>query len=411
MKRPLEIPLVARDVRALLDDHPTIATVACIGVVFSVALSVALSLIGTSVRASLISALELESRDAILVEGRGRATPCSIDQVRCDHRDGKVDERVAGAIRDAFGSRDVGELVDAQSVITTAGYAPRTVRLLAIDDAWMAMQPVRWLAGRGFSAAAAHGDRRETLIGHTLADSITITTGRMLAEIRLDGKRHSIVGVIESGATAITTMDNAIIIPRQSRDLFARLRDGQRQMLVRLKPGPAGTGNRATLIGVLRQAEHLRPRDSLMLEVRGLEEHMGFIDTVWQQLNSALWRIALLLALTASVGVGALQFTVAAARCHEMGVRRAVGARKRELIILGVQGALWFMCFSSSVGVLLAVLACSSVAFHLGVPIVGFGAAVFLGVLPALVCGATAGGLAFAHFARMHPSQLLGRAL
>ena len=403
---------VAQALRLTMSDHPAIALVAWCGVVVSVALSVALSLIGTSVRASLVADLELGSRDAMVIESRGAGTtPCTLEQFRCDARDATLTERAVTATRDAFGDHDVGELYESQITLSTRGYEPRTVRLLAVDEPWLAMQPIRWRTGRGFATAEMRGDRRVTLIGHSLVDSITAETGQSPRELRLDGIPHTIIGVIESGVTAITSMDNAIIVPRQSHDLPAGIRSGRRRLLVHVNYGAAGDEARATLVGVLRQAGHLRPLDSLTLEIRGFDDHMGLIDKVWKQLDSALWRLALLLALTASVGVGALQYTVAAARRHELGVRRAVGARKYELVWLGVFDSLSFMCVSSSIGAVLAVLTCASVAIYLDAHIVGVGAALLLGVGPVLVCGAAAGGIAFGHFARMQPSELLGRSL
>ena len=261
------------------------------------------------------------------------------------------------------------------------------------------------------STADTHGDQRVALIGHSLIDSLTAAMGRTPVEIRLDGKLHSIIGVIESGVTAITSVNNAIVVPLQTHDFPAQRHEGQRRMLLRVAYGPAGDAARATLIGVLRQAQRLRPRDSLSLEMRGLAENTELIDTVWRRLKSALWRLALLLALTASIGVGALQYTVAAARRHELGVRRAVGACRRELVVLGVLGSFWFMCFSSSIGAVLAMVVCSALATYFDLHIVGIGAALWLGVGPALLCGAAAGGIAFGYFARMEPSKPLGRAL
>ena len=44
----------------------------------------------------------------------------------------------------------------------------------------------------------------------------------------------------------------------------------------------------------------------------------------------------LLLSVAASVSIGALQYTIAASRRHELGVRRAVGARRLDLVIEGM---------------------------------------------------------------------------
>jgi putative ABC transport system permease protein len=405
-----DLSLIVRDAHSVFTEHRTIAVVAWVGVVVAVLLSAALSLLGTSIRASVVTDLELAFRNATLVQSGTLALgKCPLAAMRCDGRPTELSERTSDALRIALGFRNVGELDEWFGTLTAPHIGKMSARMLAVDDAWFSMQPVRWESGRGFSFLERGGGRHVVIIGQKLADSLSSARGEPPAFLGLDGQRYEVIGVVSSGITAITSMDNAVIVPRSRHGLA----DGvptRRSLLVRTGEGLATT-SRTELEGVLRQVERLGPRDSLGLSVQGLEEQVGLVDDVWTLLNASLWRLAMLLAATASVGVGALQFTVASARQHELGVRKAVGARRRQLVWSGVAGSLYFMLVACGTGGVMALIVAWSIALTVGATIEGIVAALVLGIAPVMVFGALAGGLAYAYYARMRPAALLGHSL
>jgi predicted lysophospholipase L1 biosynthesis ABC-type transport system permease subunit len=166
---------------------------------------------------------------------------------------------------------------------------------------------------------------------------------------------------------------------------------------------------RAEVEATLRLALKLRPRDALGVSIQGLQEQSALLEDTWERLRGALWRLALVLAATSSIGVGALQYSVASARRHELGVRRALGARQWQLVRLGAASSTAFTTFATASGAAIATLGAYVTCYFLEMPMAGVCSAIAIGFLPALLTGALSGSLTFGHFARQSPAALIGK--
>lgn len=405
--RPGNFSLLA-DLKDLFENHRSIAWVAWVGIVATSAIAASLGLAGSTIREQLQSDLEREQNGAVLVESGPSVSPsCSLLAFECPTPDLEIDGRFVEATTRAFGLRRVGELRESVVSISGQHFIQRRTRLLRINEPWLQLQPTRILAGRAFSSADYKGSENVALLGTRLYDSLAAVAGTGPTWVELEHLRFRVVGVIESGITAATSFDNSVVTPLRRRS-WGPSREAIR-LLVRTADQRHAPDERAEVETMLRQALRLRPKDPLRVSLRGLQEQTELLEETWQRLDQALWHLAMVLAATSSIGVGALQYAVASARRHELGVRRALGARRWQLVWLGAASSATFTIAATAVGAALACAGAYVTCQIMEVPLGEVTSALAVGVMPSLTAGAMLGALTFGHFARQSPASLLGK--
>ncbi len=396
------------DLKDLFENHRSIAWVAWVGIVVTSSIAASLGLAGSTMREQLQADLEREQSGAVLVESGPSISPgCSLLAFECPKPDLEIDGQFVEATARAFGVRRVGELRESVVSISAPHLSQRRTRLLRVNEPWLLLQPTRILSGRSFSSTDYKGIDNVVLMGSRLYDSLAAEAGTGPTWVHLEHMRFRVVGVIESGVTAATSFDNSVVTPLRRRSIGPS-RETIR-LLIRTADQRYALDERAEVETVLRQALRLRPEDPLKVSLRGLQEQTELLEETWQRLNRALWRLAMVLAATSSIGVGALQYAVASARRHELGVRRALGARRWQLVWLGTASSALFVFSATGVGAALACTGAYVTCTFLEVPLGEVTSALAVGVMPALAAGALLGALTFGHFARQSPANLLGK--
>lgn len=218
-------------------------------------------------------------------------------------------------------------------------------------------------SGRFFTAADEQARARLCCLGAALTEQLFDGADPLGQSVVLKGQRFTVVGVMaEKGMIGFDNMDERVFIPlATAQELYAI--QGLHVIMARLAKGAKLKPAQARLLGELRRAAGLAASAEADFSVSSVEELTGIVDStlgIFRWLMIGVSSVALLVAGTGIMNVMLMQIL---ARTREIGVRRAAGARRRDILWQFIAEALVQTLAGGALGTVLGVLL--SVAFCL----------------------------------------------
>jgi putative ABC transport system permease protein len=223
--------------------------------------------------------------------------------------------------------------------------------------------------------------------------------------IKLSGLPFTIIGTFRErvntfGNSEVT--DNTLVIPYTVSILFTDSPNVRRLYFTAADPSlvPPVTEHVKTIV----QSRH---RPESIYVVQNLDEMTAVANRAANALTIVLSLIAVVTLLVGGIGIMNIMLATVGSRIHEIGVRRAVGATKREIRFQFLSEAILISLIGGSFGVVVGLALPFSVRLftEYRVPIPGLSAIVGLGV--ALLVGTLFGTAPAARAADMAPVESL----
>jgi len=252
------------------------------------------------------------------------------------------------------------------------------------EDADLAAQK-----GRLFSAKENEIGKRVAVIGETLAKDLYGNNDPIGKNIQISKKSFTVVGVLEKqGRVGGVDADNVVFIPLNS----ARKLTGADQVnsfIVRTASTEVIPQAREHVEKILNRS--LSEDDYTILSQ---EQLLSTILQILSVLTAALGGIAAISLIVGGVGISNIMLVSVTERTREIGLRKAVGARPRDILQQFLAEAVILSVFGGAAGVLLGFLGSVAISrfIQTAVPLwavllgIGFSSLVgiIFGVVPAI---------------------------
>jgi len=226
----------------------------------------------------------------------------------------------------------------------------KNVDINAVDSNFRSVYNVEVVLGRYFTRGETSGGKTVVVIGPTLKEKLFGTQNPLGKQIKLKGKRFTVIGVTEAkGSSFGRDMDNSAYFPYT----VARQRFGaERPTYILVK-----TADTQMLKRVKRDIEKnlLRRLNADDFSVRSQEEGLKFFEQILGVLASVLGGIAGVSLLVGGVGIMNIMFVSVTERTREIGLRKAVGANSRDILTQFLLEAVILSLVGGLLGVLFGV--------------------------------------------------------
>jgi len=211
--------------------------------------------------------------------------------------------------------------------------------------------------GRFVTAFDEEHARNVVVIGRSIADSLFPSLDPLGRTVRLDGRPYEVIGVFEpdQGLFSSFGVDQFACIPMSNfRKSFPEIRE--RFIAVAGKDGVPIQTVRDQVEEALRRKRHVpyNAEDDFELTTP------DFLSNLWDQLTGAMVLLTGIISavglLVGGVGVMNIMLISVTERTSEIGVRKAVGARKADIRVQFLLEAITLSCIGGVIGIMVGAL-------------------------------------------------------
>lgn len=289
------------------------------------------------------------------------------------------------------------------------GAASASVRLLGQSERAERVWERPATRGEYFSAGDVARAARVALIGATVERTLFAGEDPLDAEILLGGVSFRVVGVLEPMGTDVHGFDrdNEIVVPITTALRRVMNVDSVRGAKVLMKDAGQVDGAAREIARVLRERHSIGPGQADDFTIVTPVEVQKLVARVRQVLFLLLPLVAGIALLAGGVVCASLMLMSVSERTAEIGLRRAVGARARDVALQLIWETAATALSGGLMGVLCGGLGAYAVARRLGLQSYFSWKAALLAVALAALTGLAAGVAPARRAAAQHPAEAL----
>ncbi len=234
-------------------------------------------------------------------------------------------------------------------------------RVVGTTPDYQEVRNFRAASGSFFREADQVGKRKVCVIGETVRQNLFDEGEDPLGqEIKINRVNFTVIGLLtKKGATGFYDQDDQIILPINTA--IARLFGGSRSrglstISVQAASEGAMPGVQDEIASLLRREHRLGPQDEDDFSVRSQTEILKAMQSTTQTFTFLLAGIALVSLLVGGIGIMNIMLVSVTERTREIGVRKAVGARARDILGQFLIESVVLSLFGGVIGILLGVV-------------------------------------------------------
>jgi putative ABC transport system permease protein len=239
-------------------------------------------------------------------------------------------------------------------------YFSRNVRSLLVGSSpeYFGVRSFEMLRGRAFTPAEVEGMARVAVLGPIPAQSLFGESDPVGTTVKINGLNFRVVGVYGSkGEQGWTNLDDQVVVPctNAMKQFFGfdYLNEIQARVFDETDIRRAVAG----VTTVLRRCHRLKPDDPDDFYVRTMAEVRDMAARIATTFTSLLGGIAGVSLIIGGIGIMNIMLVSVTQRTREIGVRKAIGAKDRDILRQFVIEALVISAVGGLIGLLLGVAA------------------------------------------------------
>lgn len=232
------------------------------------------------------------------------------------------------------------------------------VSLIGIDEWGLAALNYSIADGRPIIREDVNYDRRVVILGRDVLEKLLPYEDPLGKRITIQGVPFTVVGILESkGAIFGQSQDNLALIPITTFLQYFSRRHTSIAIAVRPLHPEDFDATREALIGQLRIVRGLKPNEENNFEV---VSNSSLIETFGQFLSGIkafAFAVSIVALLVAGIGIMNIMLVSVSERIKEIGIRKAVGATRGDILFQFLLEAVFLTELGGLVGVLLGIAA------------------------------------------------------
>jgi putative ABC transport system permease protein len=229
------------------------------------------------------------------------------------------------AVPEAFRNSVVKSGQNQASGVTTIGSTADLARTISAD----------FQSGRLFNEEESKAGRQVCVLGVEVADKLFPGRSPLGEAVKIDGHPFRVVGVLarQGAFLGLFSLDNQAIIPINAFRKFFDLRWGQVRLRVKVKDKLKMDDAEEEVIGAMRRVRGLLPGQRDNFSVEQQQAFKAQLDPIKQGIAFAGLFVTGLSLFVGAIGIMNITFVSVRERTKEIGTRKALGARRRTILL------------------------------------------------------------------------------
>ncbi|MBI2830905.1 MAG: ABC transporter permease [Chloroflexi bacterium] len=332
----LEFAIIA--IRSLLANKLRSA-LTMLGMIIGVGAVISLMSIGRGVQAEVVSLFEQQGSNVLYVQPRNPEAPgfAGLSPAFATPSLNMDDARALADIPSVLGVAAVNE----NFIEVVAGNNSTTVIAQGTTPSYLEAYAYKMAAGQFISDRNVTRKDTVVVLGDKTAKDLFGTKNAVGESVKIKGRRFTTIGVLErkGGAFMGFSMDDVVVMPIttfQAR-VFSQqiIRGGEAVQSIALPVASkeAMDGVKAEAESILRKRHRIDPYKKDDFTVISQEQFLGVFEQITGLLTIFLGAIAGISLLVGSIGIMNIMLVSVTERTREIGLRKAVGAKRRDILV------------------------------------------------------------------------------
>ncbi|SRR5581483_4722425 len=315
-------------------------------------------------------------------------------------------EQVKRVERELTLARAVAPVVGMGQSVRYKNRSSSMVQIFGTTDQFIYTSGFTMGQGRFITEAEASGGRPVCVIGQDVATNLFQNEAALGKQIKIGPRTLEVIGVLEKQGSflGMQSLDNEVIIPIQ-QFLIGYMRDPDFEIQVKVARLEELEDAKEELRGVMRKVRQLAPGDDDDFAINQQDMFIKMFHSVAGTIAAVGLVITGLSLFVGGIGIMNIMFVSVAERTREIGVRKAIGAKRRTILIQFLSEAATICLLGGLIGMLIAYLFTFLIArvlpVSMSLPVVG------LALLVSLLTGLASGFFPAWRAARMNPVDAL----
>lgn len=376
-----------------------------LGIVIGVASVIAMVMLGDATTAYVTNSIaKLGSNMLIVRPGQDRHGPSGGDTTakRFTHDD------ITAITREIGGLKGVAP-VSSKGMQAIYGNQNYSTSIDGSNNDYFSVKDWIFESGRNFTAAELQGGKAVCIIGETVHKELFGDQNPLDASIRLGNFSCQVVGLLHSKGASMFGMDqdDLIVVPIR---MFQRRISGNQDIsaiMLSAKNASRLEGIKSNVISLMRERRHIRLGDEDDFNVRDLREVVKTLSSTTKMLTLLLGAVAAISLVVGGIGIMNIMLVSVTERTREIGIRLAIGALEREVLLQFLVEAVVLSSLGGIIGMILGISAGVAINIFFDLPFVFNTSIVLIAFLFSTIVGIVFGYFPARKAARLNPIDAL----
>jgi putative ABC transport system permease protein len=328
------------------------AALTMLGVVIGVASVVALVSVGQGATSGITSRLQSLGTNLLTVnpgsatQGFTRGAAGSATTLTTDDAD---------ALRSLEGVAAVAPEVSSQRLVR-AGSLNSTTSIVGTNESYAAVRAFSVWQGSFLSAPAVENGLRVAVLGSTTADDLGLGADSIGTDVSIGGLPFRVIGILQAkGSAGPFSQDDQVLIPITTARHYFAPGDNVRSIGVSVADAADIDLVKARIQTTLEQRHGIASGGTDDFTIQDQAQLLDTVSAVTTTLTILLAGIASISLVVGGIGIMNIMLVSVRERTREIGIRKAIGARGRDILAQFLVEALTLSLLGGAIGILLGV--------------------------------------------------------
>jgi putative ABC transport system permease protein len=247
--------------------------------------------------------------------------------------------------------------------------------------------------GRFFNELESRGGASVCVIGYDVADALFPSTSPIDKSVMINGQPFKVVGVIsrQGSFLGLFSLDSIVVMPLPAFQKYFTAKS-EAEVLVKVKDKNKLADAKDELAGLMRRVRALSPEKRDDFSINEQQALKSTLDPIKNSIAIAGLFITGLSLFVGAIGIMNITFVSVKERTKEIGTRKALGARRRTILLQFLIESTALCLLGGMIGLTFAFLMCSLIGLAFpSFPIHFSSTLVIVSMLVSVLTGLTSG--------------------
>jgi putative ABC transport system permease protein len=234
------------------------------------------------------------------------------------------------------------------------GEARHQSQMYAVNGAYQEIVN-HWVEhGRFFMPLDEEGKKRVAIVGQEVVSGLKLGREPIGKLIQVNGNAFTVIGIFEKkGGTFGNNQDDLIAIPFSTATAIFGSENMRKLVLAfQMRPDTDLDLTKEQITEILRSRHHLKKGEENDFRILAQEEIMKTISTVLMNTTMVMAAVVGIALLVGGIGIMNIMLVSVTERTREIGIRKSIGARRRDVLLQFLIEAIALSGLGGLVGVL-----------------------------------------------------------